>query len=114
MDFFEQPPSPESFELNALECCALQTAFVKNPDVVRQLEDLAGRRELGVIKEELQETSYLSLIADPITKAIYTQLAEAELKRLQETTDRFSCGHSGEEHERALRSVISTCAAPIN
>lgn len=116
MNYFEEEfsRSPESLTFNALECCALTTAFTKNSETVHQLENLLNRRSLGIMKDELRDTDNLVLIADPITKAVYTQLAEAELKRLAQQTHGLSCGHSGEEHERALRSVKTICAEPIN
>ncbi len=112
----EFPRSPEGAELNAMECCALRSAFVKNPDAVAQLEEIVSKQELRILADELKIKGIdrLTFPPDPMIKTVYFQMAVAELKRLEQEHANLHCGHSTEDHKKSLRAVESMFAEPVN
>ena len=110
----ELPGSPEHAELNAMECCALHTAFVKNPDTAAGLEGVVSGRELQILADEVKRTDHLMFPPNPLISTVYFQMATAELQRLEHEQGGLSCGHSVENHRKALRAVESRFAQPIN
>jgi len=108
--------APGVVELNEFECCALREGFAKNPRTISQLMDFIDNKKLKLYADELVGSKGLGLRPDDNTKTAYSQIAKAELKRLEDESIEFKCiyGHSLEEHKRALQSVVSAFSKPVN
>lgn len=114
MKNFNRERVPETVELGETECCALAHAFSKNPEIISQLMDLVDKKSLKLFADELVKTKSLVFVPSGEMRMVYSQIAEAELKRLTDGGNDFQCGHSVEEHQKALQSVASTFSEPIN
>jgi hypothetical protein len=108
--------APGVVELNELECCALRQSFAKNPQTISQLMDFVDNKKLKLCADELVNSKGLGLRPDDDTKTAYSQIAKAELRRLEDENTEFKCayGHSLEEHKQALQSVVSVFSKPVN
>ncbi len=105
---------PGSVELGEVECCALEHAFAKNPKTIAQLADVVGEKNMKLYPEELILTERLVIVPSENTKTVYSQIAKAELKRLAHENKDLSCGHSHEEHKKALESVEAMFSPAVN
>ncbi len=110
----EYPGSPEGPELNSIECCALNAAFMENPAAVARLEGVVSKKELAILADELKRTEHLTFPPDIQTTTVYFQMAVAELKRLEHGHAALFCGHSVDDHKKALRAVEAKFAEPVN
>jgi hypothetical protein len=111
-NFMERAPG--TVELDEPKCHALEYAFENNPEAITQLTELADEKELRVWAEELKGTARLIFVPSETMKTVYFQIADAEIKRLAHENSALYCGHSSEEHLKALRSVESMFAQPVN
>ena len=106
--------APGTVELGEAECHALEYAFANNPKTVAQLAELADETDMKLWAEELKGTSHLVFAPSEVMKTVYFQIADAEIKRLAHGNNTLYCGHSSEDHLKALKSIESTFSQSIN
>ena len=94
-------------------CCALEHGFERNPEAVRQLEEMMGKDKVRLFKEILSNTlnpsdrPEMKFVPTEEMKTVYGQIAKRELEELNKEKDEsLSCDHTIEEHRRALEDVV--------
>lgn len=105
-----EPAGPEKLELGEIECCALARAFAKNPEAGEMLKEVG---EPALLKQSIDVLVRSARAAFPHNENVdlaYCQIAQAELKRLDNLTDdekiewekhRREHPHSIDEHKMA-------------
>lgn len=102
---------PQSVEgtvgFNRFETCALAQAFAKNKDTVEELKAIVGPEKLRILAAVLPTTESMTFVPSDDVKIAYGQIAKKEIERLTATPEiKPRCGHSVDEHKKALRLVI--------
>ncbi len=97
--------------------CALIRGFEQNQAVVRELKKIVEEREVEFFAKILSDSVEDRYIISDEMKTIYGQVAKRELERIDaedEDDDDLLCGHSVEEHQEALRSVVEKMEPAVN
>ncbi len=111
------------FQLDETTCCALLYGFIKNHEIIAALEDIIDKKRLKLTADELIRSKNLYIRFElpqqaenlDELKLIYSQIAQAELKRLKETNIKnFGCHHTLKEHLTALKIMAENCKTLAN
>ena len=97
--------------------CALERGFKLNPEAVKELGDIVGEAKIKTFTEILPNTDEMKFVPSEEMKTVYSQIAKRELERIgaeDEDDEDLSCGHSVEEHKKALASVVEKMEPKIN
>ena len=104
-------------------CCALDRGFEKNPEVARDLAKIVGEEKAKLFKDVLINTfkpssrPEMKFVPSEEMQIFYGQMAKRELERIDtenESNQDLSCGHSVDEHKKALTSVVEKMEPKIN
>lgn len=98
-------------------CCALQRGFEQNPAVVKQLKEMMGPVEVNNFIDILPNTDEMKFVPSEEMKTVYSQIAKMELERIGaegEGDEDLVCGHSIDDHERALKDVVEKMEPAVN
>jgi hypothetical protein len=100
----------QSLHIDAVGCCALIHAFMRNPEKVRAMKSEIGPLRLfaDIFTNTRNNTRNITFQPNVDQVMIYRALATVELRRLQKIHDapRFQCRHQIVEHCDALRALL--------
>lgn len=119
----EFPGSAEgTVRFDAETLCALERGLEQNPEVAKQLDEVVGQKA-KIFRDILSNTldpehrAPIKFVPNEEARTFYSQIAKRELERIDaedEEDEDLSCGHSVDEHRRALESVVERMEPKVN